>query len=63
MLMMRMRWSNFGEGFEHVDVHMAGDTVHIWVITKDNQSKVFEDGAALFPSDALVTKLNMIKRD
>lgn len=63
MLRMRMRWREFGEGFEHIDVHQAGDTVHIWVITKNNQSKVFEDGAALFPSDTLITKLNMIKQE
>lgn len=61
MLKMRMRWQNWGEGFEHIDVHQQGDKVHIWIIANDGQSIVLEDEGPLFPSDAIVTKLNMIK--
>jgi len=69
MLAMRMRWEDspndrsWAPGFEHVAVHRteAGDKVHVWVITKDAQSVVLEDGADMFPSDALVTKLNLMK--
>jgi hypothetical protein len=67
-LAMRMRWgrieeSKWAPGFEHVAVHApaGGTMVHIWVVTKDAQSTVLEDEVSLFPSDALVTKLNMLK--
>lgn len=64
MLMMRMRWSHWGAGFEHVALHRTadGDQVHIWIVTQDGQSHVLQDGYELFPSDALVTKLNMLKQ-
>jgi hypothetical protein len=68
-LAMRMRWgrrddhAEWAPGFEHVAVHApaGGTMVHVWVITKDAQSTVLEDEVSLFPSDALVTKLNMLK--
>ncbi len=65
MLAMRMRWQEgMTTGFEHVAVHgNGGDKVHIWAITKDGQSLTIEDDAALYPSDTLVTKLNMLKQE
>jgi hypothetical protein len=67
-LAMRMGWARYGEGiwapgFEHIAIHEAGDIVHIWVISKDGQSTVLQDDGPLFPSDALVTKLNMLKQE
>lgn len=64
MIAMRMRWYE-GEcsGFAHIAVHMAGDKVHTWVITNDGQAITIEDDAAMFPSDALITKLNMLKQE
>jgi hypothetical protein len=69
MLCMRMRWptpvhgQDWHLGFSHVATHNVGDKVHVWVITKDAQSAVLEDDAAIFPSDALITKLNMLKQE
>lgn len=67
-LAMRMNWGRIGDsqwapGFAHVAVHApaGSNMVHVWVITKTAQSVVLEDEAPLFPSDALVTKLNMMK--
>ena len=67
-LSMRMGWgrvenSMWAPDFEHVDIHRAAGSpiVHVWVISKSGQSIVLEDDAALFPSDALVTKLTMLK--
>jgi len=67
-LAMRMGWgrvesSMWAPDFEHVDIHRAAGSsvVHVWVISKSGQSVVLEDDAALFPSDALVTKLTMLK--
>ncbi len=67
-LAMRMGWGRIQEAvwapeFEHVAIHyMRGSTItHIWVISKDGQSHVLEDEAGLFPSDALITKLNLLK--
>jgi hypothetical protein len=65
-LAMRMQWgrvedSNWAPGFKHVALHSANGSVHVWVITKQGQSIVLEDEASLFPSDALVTKLSILK--
>jgi hypothetical protein len=67
-LAMRMQWGRIEDikwapGFTHVAIHSVGvsTTVHVWVITKQGQSVVLEDDTPLFPSDALITKLNMLK--
>ena len=66
-LAMRMRWRRadnlVAEGFSHIAIHSApaSTVVHVWVITKDGQATTIEDDVALFPSDALVTKLNLLK--
>lgn len=66
MLAMRMHWAK-GEwppGFTHIAIHnVGGATAHIWVITKDAKSVVLEDDIALFPSDALIAKLTMLKQE
>ncbi len=64
MLCMRMRWDPRGNivAFDHIAVHSAGDKVFVWVITKDAQAVTIEDDAALYPSDALVTKLRMMQQ-
>lgn len=69
-LAMRMNWGRVAEsmwapGFEHVVIHSTtvNTIVRVWVITKDGQSVVLEDEAPLFPSDALITKLNMMKQE
>jgi len=65
-LAMRMGWGRIEESkwapdFEHVDIHKVGDLIHVWVITSEGKSVVLEDEAPLFPSDAFVTKLNILK--
>lgn len=65
MLAMRMRWgppheNTWAPGFSHVAVHRSGDTILVWVVPKNGGSVVLEDESSLFPSDALVTKLNLI---
>lgn len=67
-LAMRMQWgrveeSTWAPGFEHIAIYSVNGstTVHVWAITKQGQSVVLEDDAPLFPSDALITKLNMLK--
>jgi hypothetical protein len=69
-LAMRMGWGRpeeckWAPEFEHAAMHTAPtrNMVFIWVITKDGQSVVLEDEAPLFPSDGLVTKLNMMKQE
>lgn len=66
MLCMRMRWHGVEgarSGFDHVAVHSAGDKVFVWVITKDTQTVTMEDDGALFPSDALITKLRLLQQE
>lgn len=62
MLSMRMRWRSIESQntFAHVGVYERNETVHIWIVTKDNASINLQDEAALYPSDALVTKLRML---
>lgn len=67
-LAMRMGWGRVGDGnwasgFAHVAIHTsaASTVVHVWVISKDGQAVTMEDEAALFPSDTLITKLNLMK--
>lgn len=69
MLAMRMRWPmpshapKWHGGFAHIAVHAAGDKVHTWIITTDGQATTIEEDATRYPSDALITKLNMLKRE
>ena len=59
---MRMNWQpgTKVEGFSHMDYHVAGDKAFVWIVTNAGQSIVLEDEAALFPSDALITKVRMM---
>jgi len=61
-LEMRMNWQPSVNivGFSHMDLHSVGDKAFIWIVTNDGQSVVLEDEAALFPSDALITKVRMM---
>jgi hypothetical protein len=64
-LSARMDWaadSGWSQGFSHMAVHRAGDMVHVWIITKDAKSAVLEDGAELYPSDALITKIRLLQQ-
>jgi hypothetical protein len=66
MLATRMNWEPGGgwaRGFTHVALHEAGDTVHIWIITKDAKAVPLEDEQGLFPSDGLVSKLRMLQQE
>lgn len=64
---VRMDWGQQGGpwavGFSHMAMHRAGEMVHIWIITKDAQSVVLEDDAALYPSDALITKIRLMQQE
>lgn len=65
MLAMRMRWgfppeNTWAPGFSHVAIHKSGDTILVWVVSRNGGSVVLEDESSLFPSDALVTKLNLM---
>lgn len=66
-LAARMRWNfragEWATGFAHVACQPAGDSVHIWIITKDAKSVVLEDEASLYPSDTLVTKLRLMQQE
>lgn len=67
LLAGRMRWGVPGNpwapGFSDITIKRAGGSVHVWVITKDAKSVVLEDEPGLYPSDALITKLNMLKQE
>ncbi len=41
-------------------MNRLNDKVFVWVLTKEEQSVVLEDEHALFPSDALITKVRMM---
>jgi hypothetical protein len=60
MLSMRMRWVGVDNPFTHVDIQTAGEKAFVWIITKDAQSVVLEDEAAMFPSDKLITQIRML---
>jgi hypothetical protein len=60
MLSMRMRWTGGDNPFTHVDIQTAGEKAFVWIITKDAQSVVLEDEAAMFPSDKLITQIRML---
>jgi len=62
MLGMRMGWHLHVYGqFRNVAAFEYDDVVHIWVITKDNQSVTLDDEAGMFPSDAVITKLRLLE--
>jgi hypothetical protein len=44
---------------DHIDARKAGDKIFVWVI-KGETAAVIEDGADLFPSDQLVTRLRLL---
>lgn len=60
-LSARMNWHAWGAGFDHVAAHAAGDKIFVWVLTKDLAPVTIEDEAAMYPSDALVTKLRLMQ--
>lgn len=43
-----------------ISMNRLNDKVFVWVLTKEEQSVVLEDEHALFPSDALITKVRMM---
>ena len=59
---MRMGWipNRPPSSFASVEYHRLNDKVFVWVLTKEEQSVVLEDEHALFPSDALITKVRMM---
>lgn len=46
--------------FPFLETHLAGDKVLVFVARKDHQYAVFEDEAAMYPSDALMTQLRAV---
>lgn len=46
--------------FQHISTAWAGDKVFIFVLSK-GQPVTFEDDAALFPSDTIITALRLIQ--
>lgn len=71
MLAMRMRWGDYApispDGqliqpflFDHVSIHLNDEKAFVFVVV-DGKSTVIEDQANLFPSDTLVTQLNLLK--
>jgi hypothetical protein len=58
---MRMGWQpGEHEPFVFVEYRSVQDTAFMWILTTDAQSVVLEDDAALFPSDALITKVRLL---
>ena len=59
---MRMGWQpNVVPGaFAFIEYRNVGDVVFTWILTNDGGSVVLEDQLALFPSDALITKVRMM---
>lgn len=58
-LAMRMDWLPESHPFPHMSIHKQDDKVLVWVVTKEG-NLVIEDDAAMYPSDALVTKLRLL---
>ncbi len=59
---MRMGWqpSVVPGAFAFIEYGSVGDVAFTWILTNDGQSVVLEDQLALFPSDALITKVRMM---
>lgn len=59
---MRMGWQPgcIPNCFAFVEYRMVGEKAFMWILTSDAQSIVLEDDPALFPSDALITKVRMM---
>ena len=60
-LAMRLRVRE-GDGFpfRHISTAWAGEKIFIFIVTK-NGAVTFEDDAALFPSDTIITALRLIQ--
>jgi len=67
MLAMRMRWgvkgNTWAPGFNDIIIRRVQDKVLVCVISMGGEGIVLEDGYELYPSDALITKLNMLKQE
>ncbi len=47
--------------FEFMEAHRSGDTVHVFVVVNDKPITL-SDGHTMFPSDDLITKLNLLRK-
>lgn len=47
--------------FQDLFTSLAGDKVFVFVV-QDNQAVTFEDTAAMFPSDTLITQLRLLEK-
>jgi hypothetical protein len=62
MLGMRMGWQYHVYGsFRHIAAFEYDTVVHVWAVTKDNQSVTLDDEAGMYPSDTLITKLRLLE--
>lgn len=62
MICMRLRVAEYSEGpFEFMECHVGSDEVTIFVMV-NGQPVILTDGKELFPSDALITKLNLLRK-
>jgi hypothetical protein len=65
MIAMRLRIpEGYPSGFEFINAHRVGDTVNVFIIAKDDGSEaiILKDDWNLFPSDALITQLRLIRK-
>jgi hypothetical protein len=62
MIFMRLHMS-VGEliPFEFLEAHRSGETVHVFVVV-NGHPVTLSDGHTLFPSDELITKLNLLRK-
>lgn len=60
-LLMRLRLRNISPAFDYLNVQYTKTKVFVFVIQND-EAVVLEDDHALYPSDALVAKLNLLRK-
>lgn len=69
MIASRMRWSDYdpysnamrtAPPFQRISAHRLNDETVVVFVISNGKAVLIEDGAALFPSDALVTQLRLL---
>jgi len=62
MILMRLHLFETKEyPFEFLEAHRSGETVHVFVVV-NGEPLTLSDEHTLFPSDSLITKLNLLRK-
>ena len=62
MICMRLRVAEYSEGpFEFMECHVGNDEVFVFVVV-NGQAVTLSDEKTLFPTDQLITKLNLLRK-